>query len=180
MQECFPHFFWNVRDVVTRFYKVTICAIVALLAGMVASACAQAAGAPGIWARPESMWTFALAGAVFYVAVPLITLSVAALFGRTPSTAFSLLVSVGWLTIIFAWWAEKPWGYYGEFPWWGFQRHYVGMLPVSLSLGLAFALCARRVLSPNIAVKNAPFGRSDGAKARRLLPLIVSRHKEKL
>lgn len=142
----------------TRLYKVIVCAFVAMLVGMVVSACAQAAGAPGNWTHPESLWSSALAGGVFYVAVPLAALSVAALFGRTPSTAFSLLVSVGWLTIIFAWWAAKSLIYYGEFPWWGIQRH-LGMLPVSLSFGLAFALCARRILSPNIAVKSAPFGR---------------------
>ena len=152
----------------TRLYKVTICAFAATLVGMAASACVQAAGSPGVWAHPDSLWLFALAGAAFYVAVPLSALSVTALFGRTPSTAFSLLVSVGWLTIIFAWWAAKPWGYYGEFPWWGFQRNYLGMLPVPLSFGLTFALCARRVLSPNIAVKFAPFGRGTAQKRAAL------------
>ena len=144
---------------VNRLLKIALCALVAMLVGMIASACAQAAGAPGIWADPESLWSYALAGGVFYVAVPLGALSVATLFGRTPSTAFSLLVSVGWLTIVFAWWAAKPFAYYGEFPWWGFQRHFLGMLPVSLSCGLAFAICARRVLSSNTSLKVAPFGR---------------------
>ncbi len=134
---------------IIRLCKIVLCALIALAIGMIASAVVQAAGSPDIWSNPEWLWDTALGSAVFYLAVPLAVLALVAVFRPIPSTALSVLVAVGWLTIVFAWWVHKPWAYYGEFPWWGFKRHYLDMLPVPLSFGLAFALCARKLLGPN-------------------------------
>ena len=134
---------------IIRFSKISLCAFVALVVGMAVFAAVDAGGSPAKWSRPEWLWSAALGGALFYVAVPLAVLVLIATFRSIPSTALSVLVAVSWLTIIFASWAYKPWVYYGEFPWWGFKRHYIGLLPVPLSFGLAFALCTRKILNPN-------------------------------
>lgn len=131
---------------IVRVGNIAACCLVAAIVGMVVSAAVQAAAFPGVWSQPERLWDDALVAVVFYVAAPLAVLALVAMIGRTPSLAMSLLVAVGWITVIFARWAYKPWMFYGEFPWWGLHRHYLGMLPVSLSFGLAFAVCARKLL----------------------------------
>jgi len=131
---------------ITRFYKTALCALAALVVGMVVTVVVQVVNSPGVWSHPDWLWSIAQAGAFFYLATPLGVLVLATLSGRTPSTALCIFVAVGWLSIIFAWWAYKPLAYYGEFPWWGVKRHFAGMLPVALSSGLTFAVCARKWL----------------------------------
>jgi len=131
-----------------RAGNVFICAFTALFVGVVVSATVEAMGNPNLLSHPGWLYEMTLASAVFYIAVPLVILSIVAISGRNVSTALSLLVAVGWLTVIFTWWAYKPWVVYGKFPWWGFKRHYLDMLPVSLSFGLAFTLCLRKTSVP--------------------------------
>ena len=140
---------WSLGPMLTRLSRIVICALVALIVGAAASAAVHAAGSPGIWSHPEWLWLTAQTGVFFYVAAPLAVLILVSLWRRTPSATLLVLVGIGWLTAIFAWWAYWPWIQSGEFPWWGFQRHYLGMLPVPLAFGLAFAICARRLLGPN-------------------------------
>lgn len=142
---------------VIRIGKISLCAFIALIAGMAVCAAVYAGGSPGKWSRPDWLWDAALVGALFYVAIPLAILMLAAIFGLAPSTALSMLLAIGWLTIIFAWRAYKPWVYYGEFPWWMVKRDFLGMLPIPLSFGLTFAICARNILRSNIALeRDAP------------------------
>src|SRR4249919_182565 len=141
---------------IERLWKVAFCAFVALAIGMAMAAAIHAAGSPGTWSHPEWLWATAQAGGLFYVAVPLAALALATFFGRPPSTGFCLFVALAWFTMIFVWWAKKPWVYYGDFPWQGFKRHYLGMLPLPLSFGLAFAVCTRNVLGPNNSFKPKP------------------------
>lgn len=130
-----------------RLAKVSLCALVAIIAGMVSCATVEAANSPGSWSHLEWLWNTALAGGLFYSVVPVSVLVLVAVLRPAPSAVGAILVPIVWLAVIFAWWARRPWLYYGEFPWSGFQRHFLGMLPVPLSIGFAFALCARSLSS---------------------------------
>jgi hypothetical protein len=134
---------------IKRLGKISLCVLVAFAVGVVSYVAVEVAHSPSIWSHPDYLWSMAAPGAVLYVAIPLAVLALLAIFRPTPSIVLSILVAVGWLTVIFAWWAYKPWVYYGEFPWFGFRLHYLGMLPVPISFGLAFALCGRTVFGPN-------------------------------
>ena len=145
---------------VKRLAKISLCVLVAFVTGVVTYVAVEVAHSPGIWSHPDYLWGIAQDGALLYVAVPVAILALVAIVRPIPSIVLALLVAVGWLTLIFAWWAYKPWVYHGDFPWFGFRLHYLGMLPVPLSFGLAFALCARVVLGPNNR-----FERSRGASS---------------
>ena len=134
---------------IKRLAKISICVLVALVTGVVSYVAVEVAHSPGIWSHPDYLWSIAQVGALFYVAVPVAVLALVAIVRPIPSIVLAILVAVGWLTVIFAWWAYKPLVYHGAFPWFGFRLHYLGMLPVPLSFGLAFALCARVLLGPN-------------------------------
>jgi hypothetical protein len=139
----------SLGPMVKRLANISLCVLIALVTGTVSYVAVEVAHSPGIWSHPDYLWSIAQVGALFYVAVPVAVLAVVAIVRPIPSIALSILVAVGWLTVIFAWWAYKPWVYHGEFPWFGFRLHYVGMLPVPLSIALAFALCARMLLGAN-------------------------------
>jgi hypothetical protein len=134
---------------VKRLGNVSLCVLVTFVVSMVSCIAVDGARSPGIWAHPDWLWITALTDALFYVAVPLTVLALVAVFRPTLSTVLAVLVAVGWLTVICAWWAYKPWAYYGKFPWSGLRRHYLGLLPIPLSLGLSFGICARTFLGPN-------------------------------
>jgi len=65
--------------------------------------------------------------------------------GKPPGLATATFIFVAWLALIFTWWAAKPIQVYGGFPWWGFKRHFLGMLPLPLAGALAFAICSRKL-----------------------------------
>jgi hypothetical protein len=139
----------SLGPMIKRLAKISICALVALVTGVVSYVAVEVAHSPGIGSHPDYLWSIAQAGALFYVAVPVAVLALIAIVRPIPSIVLAILVAVGWLTVIFAWWAYKPLVYHGAFPWFGFRLHYLGMLPVPLSFGLVFALCARALLGPN-------------------------------
>ena len=60
-----------------------------------------------------------------------------------PSLVY-ILVPIAWLGVIFLAWAYKPWVSYGQFPWWGFYRHFIGVLAPFLVLGLSFLWLRKR------------------------------------
>jgi hypothetical protein len=157
----------SLGPMIKRLGKVLVCFLVALAVGIAACFAADAARSPGVWSHPEWLWTTALTDALFYVAVPLAALTLLAIFRPTLSTLLAVLVAVGWLTIVFAWWAYKPWVYYGQFPWSGFRQHYLGLLPVPLSFGLAFGLCARTILGPNNRLERSRVASSVSQKGSR-------------
>jgi hypothetical protein len=145
---------------IKRLARISICVLVAFVTGVVVYVAVEVAHSPGIWSHHDYLWSIAQAGALFYVAVPVAVLALIAIVRPIPSIALAILVAVAWLTVIFAWWAYKPWAYHGDFPWFGFRLHYLGMLPVPISFALAFALCARVLLGPNNR-----FERSRGASS---------------
>lgn len=139
-----------------RAGKIFLCALVAMGVGMAVFVAVEVGGSPGKWSRSVWLWDVAIGGALFYLTVPSMLLVLLAMFRQIPSTALSILVAIAWLSIIFAWWAYKPWVHYGEFPWLGFRQHFIDVLPVPLSFGLTFALCVRSLLVRNVAFKKSP------------------------
>ena len=132
-----------------RLGKISLCVLITLVVSMISCIAVRGARSPGIWAHPHWLWSTAWTDSLFYVVVPLAALAIVAAFRPTLSTVLAVLIAIVWLTVICVWWAYKPWEYYGQFPWSGFRRHYLGLLPIPLSLGLSFGLCARAFLGPN-------------------------------
>ena len=105
---------------------------------------------PGLYTNPRFILGYALytvpVWAFLYLGLPMLVLALYA-FRRTGRLSLTLctLVPTLWLFLIFLWWAYKPWRYYGTFPWHGFTRHFLSLLPVVLSAGWLFW----RTLSPN-------------------------------
>src|SRR5258707_927827 len=87
-----------------------------------------------------------LSASVVYVVPPILFISCLALaLPARISTGLCVVIMVSWLAGVFGWWAQKPWSYSGEFPWWGFQRHFFSVLPVPLATALGFALALRNI-----------------------------------
>jgi hypothetical protein len=83
-------------------------------------------------------------GFLAYGLVPAAVLALAAL-RRAPSATWALVVCVGWLGALFTLRAWHPIQYYGEFPWWMFERDFLRFLPVPLASALAASVAARAV-----------------------------------
>src|SRR5688572_2193849 len=92
-----------------RLSKISLSALLALFAGMAAIVAVDAVSSAGKWSRPGWPWDVALVETLLYVAPPLIVLVLVAMFRSIPSTNLSVIVALGWLTIVFAWWAYGPW-----------------------------------------------------------------------
>ena len=131
-----------------RIVKSAICAMVSVIVAMVVYTVADLVGNPRMMSHPIWLWDFAVGVAILYVVVPVIILVLVTIFRGVPSIGVSIGVAICWLTVIFAWWVYKPLAYHGVFPWSGFRRHYLEMLPVPISFGFAFGLCARMLIGP--------------------------------
>jgi hypothetical protein len=131
-----------------RIVKSAICAMVSVMVAMVVYSLADVVGNPRMMSHPIWLWDFAVGVAALYVMLPVIVLVLVTMLRGVPSIGVSIGVAICWLTIIFAWWVYKPLAYDGVFPWSGFRRHYLEMLPVSISFGFAFGLCARTLIFP--------------------------------
>lgn len=136
---------------IDRLLKLSLCAIVALTVGMATSAAEHLARHPGLWSKPDWIWNHAEGTAIFYLLAPLIVLGIVSLLGRAPSTGLSVLMAVAWLAIIFVKFEYKGWSHFGILPLSKFKL-YLGLLPAQMAFGLAFAICARRLLG-NDSVK---------------------------
>ena len=141
-----------------RCLGIALCIAIAFAAAMAMSLVTYLAYWPPRWKHldPELLTGFALLGAVYITAIPLLALGLMSL-RRIPGTVLSVSVTSSWLLGAFLIRAKKPWLYYGDFPWWMLVRDFVQPLPVSLAVGLAFAVCARNVLGrPDISLKLKP------------------------
>lgn len=127
------------------FARICCCVAIGLAVAVVMCDAVYFAYWPPRWNHfsPESILSVGLIGALYYASIPLCLLGLIAL-RSIPGTLFSVALSVSWLALVFLLGARKPWMYYGDFPWWMFSRDFVQPLPVALSIGLAFAMCARR------------------------------------
>jgi hypothetical protein len=139
----------SLGPMIHRLGKVLLCFLVALAMGVVSSVLVDAARSPDSWANPYGFWNHVLIDAVVIVAAPLCVLALLATFRPTLSTSLAVLVAVGWLTIYFAWSAYESWTTYGHVYWSELWWHYLSLLPISLSFGLTFGICARTSLGPN-------------------------------
>ena len=131
-----------------RLAKVGLCIVIAF--GMTMAMCVVTYFAywPPRWHlhAPGLVWATAFLDALYIAAIPLLILGLVGL-RRTPGVAVCTAVASAWLLLLFLIRARHPWTYYGAFPAWMFMRDFVQPLPVSLAVGLAFAVSARRVLS---------------------------------
>jgi hypothetical protein len=130
-----------------RIIRICLCIAAAIIAGVAAAAAIQLAEYPGIWHRMNLLWDNAFGEGLFYALVPAMILALISLRGTAPSLPGTLLVCVAWLALLFAMWAKKPIEVYGVFPWTGFRRHFIGLLPIPLASALAFSICGRKLLN---------------------------------
>jgi len=129
-----------------RIIRVCLCFAAAMVAGIAAAAAIQLAQHPAIWHRMNLLRDNAFGGGLFYALVPATILALVTLRGKVPSLPNTLLVCVVWLVLLFAMWAKKPIEVYGVFPWAGFRRHFIGLLPIPLASALAFSISCRKLL----------------------------------
>ena len=155
-----PLIILGVRTNHMRVFRLGICVAVTLFAGMAAIAAIQLAERPVLWGRLNVVLDNAVFGGLFYTLVPVIVLAGLTFWRKPPRLQTAALIAVIWLAMIFAWWAEKPIRAYGEFPWWGFKLHFLGMLPVPLSTALAFTVCSRKLLKSNLLLDSDGFASS--------------------
>jgi hypothetical protein len=127
-----------------RFFAVVLCVLVALCAGMLAAAGANAADSPGILSHPAWLWNFALSAAPVYMLVPLAVLAGLMAWGRPVTTGVCVGVTMLWYALVFAGWLSFAWISDGAFPEWGWRHYAVDLLPIPLLMGLAFSMAARR------------------------------------
>jgi hypothetical protein len=147
----------QLEPMVQRFLGISSCTVIAFAMAMAMSLVTYLAYWPPRWKRldPELLTGFALLGGVYIAAIPLLALGLMSL--RRIPAVLSVSVTSSWLLGTFLILAKKPWLYYGDFPWWMLLRDFVQPLPVSLAVGLAFAVCARKVLGrPDISRKLKP------------------------
>lgn len=89
-----------------------------------------------------------VSGSLTYALPPvLLIVCVALALPSRLSTGLYTAVAMGWLALTFGWWAHRAVSYDGAFPWWGFRRQFLFVLPAPLSCALAFALSLRRMRS---------------------------------
>lgn len=97
----------------------------------------------GLYTQPTTTVKFALDGwpiiLFMYLLPPGLFILALQIYKKSKlSTFVYFLVPTLWLSLIFLNWAHKPWSVYGSFPWAGFMKNFVGLLPPMLILGLSF------------------------------------------
>jgi hypothetical protein len=139
-----------------RLARVGVCVLFAVVAAMIATVATYFLSWPPRWKHVtfDVILSTAELGAIVYAAVPLLALGVISI-RRAPSALLAASISASWLVFLFLLQARKPWLYYGDFPWWMLIRVYTS-LPISLAVGLAFAVAARKWLGPNNSFKPNP------------------------
>jgi hypothetical protein len=133
-----------------KVIRLSFAVLISLCVGSAVGFAITALSSPGLYTDPGFILSFAISTVplwvIFYLAPPILILTFIWHFRSGHlSLTLCLLVPTVWLFLIFLWWAYKPWWYYGAFPWHGFKRHFLSLLPVSLSAGWLFW----KTLSPN-------------------------------
>jgi hypothetical protein len=127
---------------------IGICILAGLAGGMVAAAGVHAADSPGIWTHRAWLWDFAVSAALVYMLAPLAVLGALQGLGRSVSTGVCVGVTLGWYGLVFVAWMATAWMSEGAFPVWGWRHYGVDLLPIPLSMGLAFSVLARVMQRP--------------------------------
>ncbi len=123
--------------------KHAVVAMIAFLGGYFGLLLVYALNAPKLYSDPGFILSSAAAAAsrsvFFYSIIPVCLLVLLTASRRKPiSLGICISIPACWLFLIFILWAYKPWSYCGEFPWWGFRRHYISFLPPILMMGWLF------------------------------------------
>lgn len=139
--------------------RLSLAVLISMCVGTALGFVITALSSPGLYKDARFILGVSLSTApiwaIFYLLVPIVVLTINYLRSGRLSLTICILVPTMWLFLIFSWWAYKPWRYYGEFPWYGFKRHFLSLLPIPLSSGWLFW----KTLSPNNPVhSNAPKG----------------------
>jgi hypothetical protein len=133
--------------------RLSFAVLISICVGSAVGFVITALSSPGLYTDARFILRFALSTVpvwtIFYLVVPIFVLTIWYLRSGRLSLALSILAPTVWLFLTFLWWAYKPWRYYGAFPWHGFTRHFLSLLPVSLSAGWLFW----KTLSPNQRVE---------------------------
>ena len=123
--------------------RLLLAIILSISSGSVVGITITTLSAPGLYTNPLYILSFAIGGTpiwiMLYLCIPVFVLALCTYIKtKQLSLLFCTLVPTSWLFIIFLWWASKPWRYYGVFPWNGFERQFLGLLPIALSTGWIF------------------------------------------
>ena len=144
-----------------RVVAIALPGLIGWLGGVAALTLLAIANSPGWFlSHPLEAIEGGVGGSLIYVLPPVLIMSCTAFAAPVRiSTGTAAVIGVAWLALIFAWWARRPISDNGEFPWWGFQRYFVSLLPVPFSCALAFALSFRGMRRGH---RSRPPGASEG------------------
>jgi hypothetical protein len=132
-----------------RIVVMVLSGLIAWVAGVAALSLLAIADSPGWYSsHPLEALQSGVSGSLTYALPPILFIACTALaLPARISTGLYAAVAIGWLALIFGWWAHNAASYDGAFPWWGFRRQFLFVLPAPLSCALAFALSLRRMLA---------------------------------
>jgi hypothetical protein len=132
-----------------RVVVIFLSGLIGWAAGIAALSALAIADSPGWYlSHPLEAMQSGVSGSVVYALLPILFIACTALaLPARISTVLYAGVAIGWLALIFGWWAYHTVSYDGAFPWWGFRRQFLFVLPAPLSGALAFALSLRRMLA---------------------------------
>jgi len=131
-----------------RITAIVLSGLTGWAAGVAALSLLAIADSPGWYlSHPLEAIQRGVSGSLTYALPPVLLVACAALAlpGRI-STGLYAAIAIGWLALIFGWWAHRAVSYDGAFPWWGFRRQFLFVLPAPLSCALGFAVSLRRML----------------------------------
>jgi|SRR5882672_3324362 len=130
-----------------RAVAAVLSGLIGWLGGVAGLTLLAIANSPGWFlSHPLEAVEGGVGGSLTYVLPPVLIMSCAALAAPARiSSGVTAVVGVAWLALVFAWWARGSMAHGGDFPWWGFERHFLSVLPVPCSCALAFALSFRRM-----------------------------------
>jgi len=136
-----------------RIVVIVLSGLIGWIAGVAALSLLAVADSPGWYlSHPWEALQSGVSGSLTYALPPILFIACTALaLPARISTGLYAAVAIGWLALIFGWWAHNAVSYDGAFPWWGFRRQFLFVLPAPLSCALAFALSLRRMLAAGSA-----------------------------
>jgi hypothetical protein len=131
-----------------RIIVIVLSGLIGWVAGVAALSLLAFADSPGwYFTHPWEAIQSGVSESLTYALPPILFIACTALaLPARISTGLYAAVALGWLALIFGWWAHGAVSYDGAFPWWGFRRQFLFVLPAPLSCALAFALSLRRMV----------------------------------
>jgi hypothetical protein len=130
-----------------RVVAIVLSGLIGWLGGVAALTLLAIANSPGWFlSHPLEAIEGGVGGSWTYVLAPILIMSSSAWVAPARiSTGITAVIGVAWLALVFAWWARGSMVHGSDFPWWGFQRYFVSVLPVPFFCALAFGISFRRL-----------------------------------